>query len=50
MSDSAIHINLQQKHPIPLAVQLECKPGELLALVGPSGSGKTTILRAIAEL
>jgi molybdate transport system ATP-binding protein len=50
MSDSAIHISLQQQHPIPLSVQLHCQPGELLALVGPSGSGKTTILRAIAGL
>jgi len=50
MSDLAIHINLQQQQPIPLAVQLTCQPGELLALVGPSGSGKTTILRAIAGL
>jgi molybdate transport system ATP-binding protein len=50
MSDSAIHISLHQQHPIPLAVQLECQSGELLALVGPSGSGKTTILRAIAGL
>jgi len=50
MSDSAIHITLQQQHPIPLAVQLDCRAGELLALVGPSGSGKTTILRAIAGL
>lgn len=50
MSDSAIHINLQQQHPIPLSVQLQCDHGELLALVGPSGSGKTTVLRAIAGL
>lgn len=50
MPDSAIHISLQQRQPIPLSVQLECQSGELLALVGPSGSGKTTILRAIAGL
>ena len=50
MSDSAIHISLNQKHPIPLDVNLSCKAGELLALVGPSGSGKTTIVRAIAGL
>lgn len=50
MSDLAIHISLQQQHPIPLSVQLQCQPGELLALAGPSGSGKTTILRAIAGL
>ncbi len=50
MSDSSIRINLQQQHPIPLNVELQCQSGELLALVGPSGSGKTTILRAIAGL
>jgi len=50
MSDSAIHISLQQQQAIPLDVQLQCQTGELLALVGPSGSGKTTILRAIAGL
>ncbi|SHE22826.1 ABC transporter ATP-binding protein [methanotrophic endosymbiont of Bathymodiolus puteoserpentis (Logatchev)] len=50
MTDSAIQITLQQTAPIPLSVQLNCKSGELLALVGPSGSGKTTVLRAIAGL
>ena len=45
-----LHVTLQQTAPIPLGVSLECKPGELLALVGPSGAGKTTVLRAIAGL
>jgi ABC-type polar amino acid transport system ATPase subunit len=31
-------------------LNLETKPGDLIALRGPSGSGKTTILRAIAAL
>ena len=31
-------------------VNLEARPGDLIALRGPSGSGKTTILRAIAGL
>ncbi len=47
---AAIQIRLQQQRPIPLSVELECKAGELLALVGPSGSGKTTILFSIAGL
>jgi polar amino acid transport system ATP-binding protein len=31
-------------------LNLEARPGDLIALQGPSGSGKTTILRAIAGL
>lgn len=51
MSDSiGLHVRLRQAGPIPLAVDLVCGAGELLALVGPSGSGKTTILRIIAGL
>jgi molybdate transport system ATP-binding protein len=50
MTESSIRIAIQQPHPIPLSVQLECFSGELLALVGPSGSGKTTLLRSIAGL
>ncbi len=45
-----LEVRLRQARPIPLAVELECAPGELHALVGPSGSGKTTILRSVAGL
>lgn len=45
-----LQVNLSQARPIPLAVDLTCATGELVALVGPSGSGKTTTLRMIAGL
>lgn len=41
---------LHQPGPIPLAAEISCAPGEVLALVGPSGSGKSTLLRCIAGL
>jgi len=41
---------LEQTAPIPLAAEIGCASGELLALVGPSGSGKSTILRCLAGL
>ena len=41
---------IEQSAPIPLAADLDCESGELLALVGPSGSGKSTILLCLAGL
>lgn len=50
VATASLQVRLQQSGPIPLAAEIDCAGGELLALVGPSGSGKSTILRAIAGL
>ena len=47
---AGLEVRLRQHSPIPLAAELHCAPGEMLAIVGPSGSGKTTILRMLAGL
>jgi molybdate transport system ATP-binding protein len=49
-SAQGLHAVLHQSGPIPLAAEILCAPGEVLALVGPSGSGKSTLLRCIAGL
>jgi len=45
-----LEARLEQAAPIPLAADIACASGELLALVGPSGSGKSTLLRCLAGL
>lgn len=49
-ADRGLRVRLKQTTPIPLDVEIDCAPGQVMALVGPSGSGKSTVLRAIAGL
>ena len=44
-----LSVHLDQDRPIPLKIDFDAVPGEILAIVGPSGSGKSTALRAIAD-
>ena len=50
MSAASLQVKVHQVHPIPLDVEFEAGPDDVLAIFGVSGSGKTTILRSIAGL
>ncbi len=50
LSDSALVVDVEQRHPMPVAGAFCCEPGKVLALVGPSGAGKTSMLRILAGL
>lgn len=47
---AGLRATIRQTAAIPLDAEIECSPGEVLALVGPSGSGKSTVLRCVAGL
>lgn len=50
MSGGSLKVRLRQGGSIPLDVEFEAGPDDVLAVFGASGSGKTTILRSIAGL
>ncbi len=47
---SGLVVDVEQTRPMPLQGGLQCRRGELLALVGPSGAGKTSMMRVLAGL
>ncbi|GIX23999.1 MULTISPECIES: ABC transporter ATP-binding protein [Caldimonas] len=48
--NTALFVEIEQTHPMPLQGRFGCAAGELTALVGPSGAGKTSMLRILAGL
>ena len=50
LGPGALVVDVEQRHPMPVAGAFNCEPGKLLALVGPSGAGKTSMLRILAGL
>lgn len=49
-SAPGLHVDIEQRVPVPLKVSFHCAPGHTVALFGSSGSGKSSTLRAIAGL